>query len=58
MILPNNGKVCGYSLYNNGLNLFYNLLLKKDDIMPLKLNHSLIYNNCYCYKFKYIKFIY
>jgi hypothetical protein len=45
MILPNNGKVCGYSLYNNGLNLFYNLLLKKDDIMPLKLNHSLIYNN-------------
>lgn len=45
MFLPNNGKIFGYSLFNNSMNACYNLLLKDDNSLPLKLNHDLVYDN-------------
>ena len=45
MVLPNNGKIFGYSLFNNSMNFIYNHTLKEEDSIPLKINHSLVYNN-------------
>lgn len=46
MILPNNGRVFGYPIFNNFMNFGYNILLKKEhNTVPLKLNHYLVFNN-------------
>ena len=45
MFLPNNGKIFGYSLFNNSMNFIYNHTLKNEDSIPLKINHNLVYNN-------------
>lgn len=45
LFLPNNGKVFGYSLFNNSMNFIYNHTLKEEDSIPLKINHDLVYNN-------------
>jgi hypothetical protein len=45
MILPNNGKVFGYPIFNNCMNFGYNILLKQEKDAALKLKQHLIFHN-------------